>query len=123
MTSIFRDMLQAANALKDNPDLTKRWLAGDDAGLQLAAIAYAYAFPETLTATCLVEVMMRSKQPFVQQWALRAIQRMVDTYGVAKLSPIDIEQLERYEKRTKPGDRTAIAASVNRAIRRHTEEM
>ncbi|RUV32152.1 hypothetical protein [Mesorhizobium sp. M7A.F.Ca.MR.148.00.0.0] len=115
MDKLFGQMLQEASRLGRNWPQHNEALRSKEAGEQLGAIAYAFAFPEAVDISGLIEAVEIAKQPFVQYWGLRAIQRAMDV-GVA-YSVKDAGRLRilasAFQAET---DRYLIASSISRAL-------
>ncbi|CAN7576956.1 hypothetical protein [Mesorhizobium sp. LjNodule214] len=115
MDKLFGQMLQEAGRLERNWPQHNEALRSKEAGEQLGAIAYAFAFPESVDFSGLIESVEIAKQPFVQYWGLRAIQRAVDV-GV-EYSVKDVERLRILASAFRSGtDRFLIASSISRAL-------
>lgn len=115
MDRLFGQMLQEASRLGRNWPGHNEALRSKEAGEQLGAIAYAFAFPEAADVSALIETVENTKQPFVQYWGLRAIQRAVDA-GVA-YSLRDVERVRTLASAFGSAtDRFLIASSISRAL-------
>jgi hypothetical protein len=115
MDKLFGQMLQEAGRLEGNWPQHNEALRSKEAGEQLGAIAYAFAFPAAVDFSGLIESVEIARQPFVQYWGLRAIQRAVDV-GVG-YSLKDAERLRILASAFRPGtDRFLIANSISRAL-------
>jgi len=115
MDEIFGRMLKEAAHLGQDWKAHKTWIRSGDAGQQLSAIAYAYAFPTAIDISALVDAVEESKQPFIQYWGLRTIQRALDADSPFSLK--DIERLQRIQAALPAGtDRAFLASSINRTI-------
>jgi hypothetical protein len=116
MDELFGKMLKEATYLGNDWKEHKTWLRNEDAGQQLSAIAYAYAAPDAADISALIDTVESSKQPFVQYWGLRAIQRSLDADSPFSLK--DVERLLHLQAALPAGtDRVLLAGSINRTIK------
>ena len=85
MTGIFRQLESAARRVGTDQTDVPNWLSNEDAGRQLAAIAWLRSHPEKIKPTGLINTVYKSNQPFVQYWALRVLSQHVDQRGVSQI--------------------------------------
>lgn len=115
MDRLFGRMLNVAKIVGPGWEALNAWLQSGDPSKQLPGIAYAYAFSERTDISVMLDVVELSKQPFIQYWGLRAIQRAVDLDVPVNLK--DIERLQKIETSLRSGtDRFSLASSINRTI-------
>ncbi|WP_413207140.1 alanine-zipper protein [Rhodospirillum sp. A1_3_36] len=100
MTEIFSRMQQAAQLLGKGSVDVSEWLESSP-GLQLAAISYLRAFPDEIIPGKLMSVIDRQHQPFIQYWALRALNNFADASGT--FPPNDMRWLRSIENHFKVG--------------------
>ncbi|TIY08214.1 MAG: hypothetical protein E5V18_06875 [Mesorhizobium sp.] len=116
MDELFGRMLKQASKLGSNWREHIQLLQSGDSGQQLSGIAYAYAFPAATEISALIGAVEDAKQPFVQYWGLRAIQRALEADG--PFSVKDVERLQRLPSAFSPGtDRFLMASSIGRSLR------
>ena len=73
MTGIFRQLESAARRVGTDQTDVPNWLSNEDAGRQLAAIAWLRSHPEKIKPAGLINTVYKSNQQFVQYWALRVL--------------------------------------------------
>ena len=78
MTKIFNQMENVARKLELNQINVCDWLSNEKPGRQLAAIAWLRSHPKDIKPKGLIEVVFKSKQSFIQYWALRALKKHLD---------------------------------------------
>ena len=117
MTEIFGKLQGLSKRIPRDQGDVLGWLTHEDAGLQLAAIAWLRAHPDSATPGNLIEAIERSSQPFVQYWALRVLNEHVDQKGAREFSPLDLGRLQGLEgqlgRRT---DRRFLLYRLNRKL-------
>ena len=120
MTELFSAMQRAAIKEGSGHIDAKEWLKDKDAGKQLAAIAYFRAFLDEVDPTELIDVIERhGQQPFVQYWALRVLNNVVDNSGADRFTGRDLGQIRDLETKFRNGtDRQQLSAKVNRKLER-----
>lgn len=117
MTEIF-GLLEclAKNIPEDNGDIVG-WLSQQDAGYQLAAIAWLRSHPSRIKPAALIEAIDRSNQPFVQYWALRVLHGHVDRKGITDFSLRDRRTLQQLEYQVREGtDRWYQLHRINKKL-------
>ena len=103
MTAIFGQLESVARELGLDRTEVANWLSQEDAGRQLAAIAWLRAHPDQIKPVGLIAMVDKSNQPFVQYWALRVLKRHVDRKGIMDFSPHDLRQLKELEAQIRRG--------------------
>ncbi|RYG96336.1 MAG: hypothetical protein EON58_12290 [Alphaproteobacteria bacterium] len=119
MTTIFREMVAEAEALGATWPAAREWLKSPDGGKNLAAVAHAFTFPESMPANALLACLENSTQPFVQYWALRALQVSIEELELRQFSAADIERMRSIVANLPENtDRHYLATTINSAIDR-----
>jgi hypothetical protein len=117
MTDIFVEMRAAALATGPGWDQAEGWLADDDPGRNLGALAFLNAFPEKVKPSSLIDLVERTSQPFIQYWALRTLNSFVQTQGSKDFSVADVRRLKALEGQLGPSvDRGILVRSINRDL-------
>ena len=117
MTAIFGDMQNTAARLGGDNSEILQWLRGDDAGQQLAGLAWLRNFPAAVPPSSYIDVIERSTQPFVQYWALRALSGRLSALGLDEFSIADRVALKEFESLMRAGtDRHAQIRRINRKL-------
>ena len=117
MTEIFRQLESAARGVGTNQTDVPNWLSNEDAGLQLAAIAWLRSHPDKIKPAGLINTVDRSNQPFVQYWVLRVLSRHVDQKGIADFAPCDLRRLKELEGQLRRGtDRHSQLRRINKKL-------
>lgn len=115
MDNHFGEMLQEARRLGKYWPGHEDALRNADAGRQLSAIAYAFAFPEASNISSLIDVVENAKQSFIQYWGLRTIQRAIDADTPYSIK--DKERLIKLKNAFRSGtDRFFIISSIAQAL-------
>ena len=117
MTEIFRQLENAARRVGTDQTDVPNWLSNEDAGLQLAAIAWLRSHPEIIKPTGLINTVYKSNQPFVQYWALRVLSQHVDQRDIADFAPRDLQRLKELEGQLHQGtDRHFQLRRINKKL-------
>ena len=117
MTGIFRQLESAARRVGTDQTDVPNWLSNEDAGRQLAAIAWLRSHPEKIKPTGLINTVYKSNQPFVQYWALRVLSQHVDQRGIAEFAPRDLQRLKELEGQLRQGtDRYFQLRGINKKL-------
>ena len=117
MTEIFRQLESAAQGVGTDQTDVPNWLSNEDAGLQLAAIAWLRSHPDKIKPAGLINTVDRSNQPFVQYWALRVLSQHVDQRGIADFAPRDLRRLKKLERQLRQGtDRQFQLRRINKKL-------
>ncbi len=117
MTSLFAEMQTAAGKLGGDDITMLQWLQSDDAGHQLASIAWLRNFPAAVVPSRYVDLIERATQPFVQYWALRALSGRLSALGLDEFSIADRVALKEFESLMRAGtDRHAQIRRINRKL-------
>ena len=103
MTEIFRRLERVAHELGPAGTEVIDWLSHEDAGLQLAALAWLRVHPEQIKSSEVIATVDKSNQPFIQYWALRVLRKHVDKKGITEFSPHGLRQLKRLEQQIHRG--------------------
>lgn len=90
MTRIFREMMTEARRIGPDQPMALDGLSTNDAGRQLASIAYAYELPDQAEPSALISTVRQSRQPFVQYWGLMALRKQVKIFGPTQFSADDM---------------------------------
>lgn len=116
MGELFREMVDIA---KNNHAWNKynEWLSSDRAELHLPAIAYLFAHPHFANISILIDIIEKTRQPFVQYWSLRVLQRVIDSDGEFSLNDIDRLKYIKSSLATST-DRSALLSSILSNIER-----
>jgi hypothetical protein len=116
LDALFRSMVSSARALGGNLQEPIDWLRSNDAGQQLAAIAYSYAHPGVAEISALLDVVEGSSEAFVQFWGLRGVLSALEAGG--RVSPRDLHRLEELMKSVRTGtDRHVMLATIIQIVR------
>jgi hypothetical protein len=110
MDNLFRKMVDIS---KNNGTLDKydEWISTDRAELHLPAIAYLFAHPQFARVSSLIDIIEKTGQPFVQYWALRVLQRVINSGGEFSLN--DIYRLENITSSlANATDRSRLLSSI-----------
>lgn len=117
MTEIFVEMRAASKVAGPNWGQEELWIAADDPGKNLAAVAYLNAYLEKVKPTQLIDLVERTSQPFVQYWALRTVNSYVQANGSKNFSASDAKRLKALEGSLGPSvDRGILVRSINRDL-------
>ena len=117
MTGIFRQLESAARRVGTDQIDVPDWLSNEDAGRQLAAIAWLRSHSEKIKPTGLINTVYKSNQPFVQYWALRVLSQHVDQRGIADFAPRDLRRLKELERQLRRGtDRHSQLRRINNKL-------
>ncbi len=118
MTEIFGQLEAAAKKIPAEQSNIAAWLSDEDAGYQIAALAWLRSHPESVRPVMLIETIEHSSQPFVQYWALRVLHGHVDREGINDFTPADLGRLQQLEKQMRQKtDRWYQLKSINRKLR------
>ena len=118
MTEIFGQLEAAAKKIPAAQGNIVGWLSDEDAGYQIAAIAWLRSHPENIRPAKLIDTIEHSSQPFVQYWALRVLHGHVDREGINNFRPVDLGRLQQLEKQMRQKtDRWYQLKSINRKLR------
>ena len=98
MTEIFGLLQSMAKTIGPEQSDIADWLLHEDAGYQLAAIAWLRSHPESVKPVNLVAVIENSNQPFVQYWALRVLDEHAERTGITYFTPRDLRKLQQLEE-------------------------
>lgn len=98
MTEIFGLLEGLAKNIPEEKGDIVNWLSDNDAGYQIAAIAWLRSHPESIKPAILIETIEQSSQPFVQYWALRVLHGHVDRKGITDFTPRDLRNLQQLEE-------------------------
>lgn len=117
MSRIFRQMMAEARQIGPDQPSVLEGLSSDDAGQQLAAVAYAYELPAQASASDLIAALSRSNQPFVQYWTLMALRKHVKTFGISRFTPADLAAFAALEGGFKSGtDRHWVYGQIKQEL-------
>lgn len=98
MTEIFGLLEGIAKTIPEEQDDIIDWLSQEDAGYQIAAIAWLRSHPQSIRPAVLIDTVDQSSQPFVQYWALRVLHGHADRKGIADFTPRDLRKLQGLEE-------------------------
>lgn len=116
-TSIFGDMQRAAMALGADHAAIQTWIASDDPGRQLAAIAWLREFPAACPPATFIRLIERATHSFVQYWGLRALSGRIDALGTDEFSIADRVRLKEIRSLVPAGtDRSAQIKRIDRKL-------
>ena len=121
MTLLFSEMQKAATEAGSGSIQVRDWLNGDDAGKQLAAIAYSRAFIDEIQPKDLIDVIIKERQqPFIQYWALRVLNNIVDISNIRRFTSNDLQQVKGFVNMFKRGtDRYELSERIIRKLDRY----
>ncbi len=121
MTSIFGQLEGIFRNFRPDKAQISKCLSEEDAGLQLAGIAWLHAHPDQILPDTVISVADNSNQNFIQYWALRVLNKYVDESGITNFSPRNIRQLKQLEQIMPRGtDRSYLVRRLNRHFRHIT---
>lgn len=103
MTRIFRRIMAEAEQMGPDHPRALDGLESENSGEQLASIAYAYTFPETVTPEVLIATIGRSREPFVQYWGLMALRKYSKQVGIGKFSASGVAAFMSLKAAFRPG--------------------